>query len=391
VTLASIAIVAIACRQLASWPSSLIAAATLLATPEVLGSGGWFGTEYALFFAVALLLLGVARRSFVAIFAAVALGLLAKTSFFLIGGPVILYAIYRRPKLFFAASLGAMVAAGWWMWDPGAALKFAQYGRTFPRAALDAPLAVAAFVTKLGVIGVATGFVLLLVLVLLALLTLRRPLTSELREALLIAAFVIVPTLSLAFLSPVFVARHFIATMFALALPVAVLLDRARSRVRVGFAAAVLVQSIWIAVQPFHFLPRVEQTDWSRLRAIVRTPNPYITFLGGWPSYSEPEIRYGWLRDGQNARLAPLWRADGPPIDWPTVLDRISRSDAVLVIPPAAPARLTAANQRWERADNRHNRELISHVERSGRFESPVTLRIGDRVPVDVMVYVRRR
>src|SRR5688572_9525449 len=150
VTIAAFLLLWRGCRMVASESSSFLATAMVFSIPEILTSGAWFGTEYPLLFAIALLLYSLIRHAPVGVAAAVVLGLLSKTSFLLIGGPVLLTAMItsRNRKetqtLLVASVCGTLIAAGWWCWDPVDALRFAQLGRTFERVSFEHPLSLPA-------------------------------------------------------------------------------------------------------------------------------------------------------------------------------------------------------------------------------------------------------
>jgi hypothetical protein len=390
VTMAALVLLWRACRAVASLPSSLLATAMVFATPGVLASGAWYGTEYPLMFAIAWLLHAIVRRSPVGVAGAMALGLLAKTTFVFIGAPAMLLALIagrHDPKeirrLLIASACGVIVALSWWGWHVASGLEFAQYGRTYQRAAIAAPLSFPAFGTKLRILilGIGIPFV-----VAIALLLLRRAeaMSSEARRAVLVATAAVVPLVLVAMLSPVFVLRHFAPALLALALPLAVMLDRARPAIRVAVATLALIQGATIGAS----LPQVDHTDWTRLRDVIPEPSPRIAFLGGWPSLSQPEIRYDFMRDGKGDVAATwLWRSDEGEIDWATAMREVMRSDAVLVIPPAA--LLTRTD--YERQDNLHNAELISRVRATGAFEEAVPFRIGTLEPVDALLFKHLR
>jgi hypothetical protein len=406
VTISSMLLLWRACRTVASPASALLGTALVFTSPAILASGSWFGTEYPLLLAVALLLDSLLRDAPLGVAAGIALGLLAKASFLTIGGPVMLAALLTARhrdelrRLLLASACGGVVAASWWYWNVVPALRFAQLGRTFARAAFTNPLSLATLGDKLLVLASAIGAGVAIAAVLLGIDAVRGQrepvsraptrLTAEARRPLLLAASGGVPLLVLTLLSPVFVQRHVAPALLVLALPLALLLDRARPAVRAAIAVIALLHVAWMAVAPTTFLPRVEQTDWRRLRALVPAPTPRIAFLGGWRSLSPPEIRYGWTRDGLDATTTWLWRSEERQIDWANVMREALASDAVLVVPPSAASIIpNTLGRTYERADNRHNAELIQRLETSGQFAQPVPFRIGTREQADLLVYRR--
>lgn len=393
VTAAAFVLLWRACRIVASPPSALLAAAIVFSIPEILSTGAWFGTEYALIFAIALLLDSLLRDQPVGVAAAVALGLLSKASFFVIGGPALLTAMLlsreQIRKLMLSAAAGALIAAAWWYWDPIDALEFAQLGRVFERLSYQEHLSSPVLGTKLARFAAALGPGILLAAALLGIEAIRQrePVSPQARRAVILAAVMAVPLIVLSLLSPTFVPRHFAPALLAAGIPIAIALDRARNPVRLGVAFLALLQVTWMAIAPQRFLPRVEQTDWRGLRAAVPQTAPRIVMLGGWPSLSPPEIRYGWTRDGLEASTLWLWRAEDRQIDWRHVMRDALAADAVLVVPPGESKNegLTP----YERADNRHNAELMRRLQATGTFAEPVAMRIGTSMKTDVLVFRR--
>jgi hypothetical protein len=393
-----------ACRAVAGPAASLLATVLLFSSPAILLAGSWFGTEYPLLLSIALLLYALIRRNPLGVAAAVALGLLSKSSFLLIGGPVMLAALLtvhdRRElrRLFLAGTGGVVFAAGWWSWHLGSALRFAQLGRTFERAAFTDPLSLATFGDKLGILATGLGAGLVIAAVLLAVGRIRirlrqprQPLPPDTRRAVILATATVVPLVALTLLSPVFVARHFAPALLGLALPLALLLDRARPAIRTTIAAAALLYAGWMAVTPATFLPRVERTDWARLRTVLPMPSPKIALIGGWPSLSAPEIRYGWTRDGRDAEVTWLWRSEERRLDWSAMMATALASDAVLIVPPTATtAPVLGATYTYELADNRHNAELIHRLETTGQFLAPVPFPISTDEKIDLLLYRHR-
>jgi hypothetical protein len=392
-TIVAMALLAWAARAVATRSSALLAASFTLAMPAVLTAGAWFGTEYPLFLSVALLLASLLRGLRFGLTVAVALGLLAKTTFVVIAAPAILVALLlardwrARRDLLVPSAIGALAASGWWFWNAGPALRFGQLGRTFERASLGDVYSLATALQKVRIVleeGLGYGVAVALLVLLVATLAMRRQASErwppEQRRALLIAVAATVPLLLLLAFSPVFVARHFAPALLPVTVLVALLLDRLPASARVAAAALALAQVAGLAAAPERFLPLIEQTDWSRLRAAVPGRTPHIAYLGNWGSLSPPEIRYGWTRSGDEATVTWLWRFEWRTIDWRRVEAEAVASDAVLVVPPGTPGR-----------DNQYNAELVRRLEASGTFEPPVPFTIGTRAPIALLLYRRMR
>ncbi len=371
-------------RVTTPFPAATMVALTFL-TPAVLVSAGWFGTEYPLFIAVALLMLAlIPRPSFLPLMLSVALGLLSKSTFFMIAGaPLAMAAMFawhdrnRRDFLTLAGGslAGAVIASGWWIWHVQPALAFAQYGRIFPREATDS------IVEKLRELVVpGFGAAMFVAMLLLVVASIR---TSGTRARWLAAAASL-PLIAFAFFSPAFTARHLspaLLTLPMLALPV--LEKRSRlAMIALGIAA---LQAIALVVAPLRVLPHVEQTDFAVLRTLIPGPRPKIAYLGGWSSLSPPEVRHAWVRNGQDAEVGWLWNCEDPPIDWQKVMATALDADSVFVVAPEASSR-----EAFTQCDNAHNREFIERINASGRFATPVRVPIGNRERAEVLVFAKR-
>lgn len=120
------------------------------ASPAIVNTFLWFGTEFPLFFATAILLVALMREwkfgALTAILAiALTIGALSKITFFAVAGPAVLAWLLSATKqerrarvaaLAIASVVCLLIAGPWWGWNYRLALEYAQYGRTFPRAAV---------------------------------------------------------------------------------------------------------------------------------------------------------------------------------------------------------------------------------------------------------------
>ena len=381
--------------------SGLLASSIAFAAPAIAIHSTWYGTEFALIAGMALLLLAVVQRVRpVLLAAAVALGLLSKASFLILSAPVLLVTLIvswreRREilRLIGATAAGTAIAFGWWFWHFRAALEFAQLGRTFRRAAFAEPLSASALGAKLNDLvrsswGIGVTFA-VIVLITVAVVRVRND-SPQARRAFWIGVAAFVPLLGLAFLSPVFVGRHYAASLLGLAVILALGIEALAPGLRIAVAAAVLAQTLFLSATHERSLRRVEQTDWTRLRELVPADSPRIAFLGGWPSLSPPEIRFGWRIAGRQAAVEWLWRFEDGSIDWQRVMARVEQSDAVLVVPPGARHRVSRPLGIDENIDNRHNSELIRRLMRSGAFDAPLPFRIGREEPITLLVFRKR-
>lgn len=376
----------IAWRRVTSTFAAAMLAAMAFAAPAVIQSAGWFATEFALFVAIGLLMVAlIPRPSFFPLAAAIALGLLSKTTFVAIGFPALAVAAWfawrsreRRDlvTLIGGSIAGAVIASGWWIWHLREALEYAAYGRNFQR------VLTGSFANRLRVLfSDGLGIPLSIALVLLIVAAVRLPAP----RARWIAAAGAVPLIVIGFLSPTFVARHIAGTLLLVPFVLAVAAFEKRSRLVLAAVALIVVQAVILAAAPLRMLPHVDQTDWSVLRPLIPGDKPAITFLGGGSSLSPPELRYAWMSRGADANVTWLWRFEEGAIDWNRVVQRASASDAVLVVSPDSPA--GDAN---DVRDNVHNRELIARLRQLPQFAPPVQVPIGTRKRAELLVFVKR-
>lgn len=365
VSLVAMALLWSAARTVSSPVSALLAVAVVFSMPGVFLSAVWYGTEFPLFLAMALLLHSLLRGSLPGVAVAVAIGCLAKATFFFMAGPAILAALLidRRPRLIVAAALGALIAVPWWVYHAQDAIAYARYCAGGGRWAVPFYVLVRLREFALN----ATGPLALAALLLL--LTGLRSVTGPARRAVIISLAAALPVLILAACSPVFVARHFAPAFLPLAIVMAVSASR-WSRVAV---ALVLLQGVAFALFPARLLPRIEQIDWSVVRAALPKPRPAVSYLGLFPGISPTEIRYAWLRAGDDATVSWLWSADEKSIDWQRVMTAALASDAVLVVSP----RDLPGMRGFQRLDNAHDAELIARLTASGAFATPQELTVG--------------
>lgn len=383
----------LAARSATSSGVSLLAASMTLSAPAFFLSAAWFGTEFPLFLATSLLLFAVIDRVRPLLLTlAVALGFLAKASFPGVLLPVLLVRAIQsrrdRSKLLAMTGgtvCGVLLAAPWWWWNWKSALGFAEYGRTFPLAAMRSPLSPQAILTKLELLGQGLGPGLALAIVV---LTAIAAITNRSRIFWIgLAAALPIPLLALS--SPVFIPRILAPALFGVGLIGAAGLEHARPWLRLALAALILATTAPLAFRPSPSMPRVEQTDWSVLREKVPGQTPRVAILGGWPTLTPPELRYAWRSVGRNASVDRLWFLESGAIDWGTVMRRAGERDAIAVVEPgsrrASPPQLAVDLN----AENQHNAEFIRRLETQGGFAPPISIVIGRDQRATVRIYRR--
>lgn len=367
----------------ASPEAALAGVAAIFVMPGVFLSAGWYGTEFPLFLAIAVLLNSILREQPVGVIIAVAIGCLAKLTFFVIAAPAILaYLLFRRrAPVVVAAIPGIALAAPWWFYHWRDAIGYARYGAGGARWVAHGAIA---RMREFLLHGTGPAGVVVLLMVVVGLRRFRT-LPERTRHAVVIALAGSLPLLAAAAASPVFVARHFSPAFMPLAIVVAVYAGGAPRAARI-FAAVLVVQAAAYACLTPQLLPAVEQIDWTVVRSFIPGRRPTVSILGVFQGFSLPEIRYAWLRTGADADVRWLWSADDKSIDWDRVTSEALSSDAIMIVSPDTVRSLSG----FERIDNAHNGELLARLQSRGEFAEARTVTVGTLAKRNVVVLMRR-
>ncbi len=388
-----------------------------------------FGTEYALYLAISMMLYCLFRAwniprpatwEWVGLGLALGFGAWAKTSFFLIAAPLMtLVLLLSSTKaiagpspnfLIKAAGLGILIAAPWWLLNFRGALGFAEFSRNFVRQSLGPPSleTYVKWVTQFATAAIGLPLALLVLLLLLS--TLLRKLVhlgGELDRVQILAIWVcLAGGLPLVFAQVMGInhnMRLITPSFIPLALVFGTLAQRTawtRNRwLQIGAGTLLFLQLFVVASGlTKHLFNRnldEEQWDWEPLRRICEVyhiQNPLIAHLGVGGSFSPPQIAYPWFVADEPVRVEWLWRYEQGKIDWQKVEDSINSSDVVLTAPDfivAAPQ--YAADPKYKgNLDNQHNAELAQRMEANSRFMKPIRLKMGRYTQVEVLVFVRK-
>ncbi|HKO54389.1 MAG TPA: hypothetical protein VJ276_00845 [Thermoanaerobaculia bacterium] len=365
-------------------------------SPGVIAAFEWFGTDYPLLLACAMLLVAMCRPrlDFSLTALGVALGLLSKTSFLifaasLLGARVLVEPWVVKRRVLIASAIGAVVAAPWWWWNAAPALKFANWSRVFPRLAVGQnALLVNLEHLLFGAIGLPAAFAIVI------LLWRRRRCPAAIPA---LAAAIALPLLAL--FSPWLHERHMAPATAALAFAVGCL--AAEGRRLIAALALLGVQLLLIlaglAADPSRWpmpmamiaasVMRKDNADWSFLRPYER-----VSFFGLAPSLSPPELSIPRVRAHEPAHVEWLWRMEDGPIDWARIEEKVRASDAVLVPDPAtvhdAPLQGLSAHDRA--IHNEHDARFVALVRSTGLFDESER-RIENVNPYTLHVFIRRR
>jgi hypothetical protein len=365
-------------------------------SPGVIAAFEWFGTDYPLLLACAMLLLALVRPrwDFWLTMLGVALGLLSKTSFLIFGAALLGTRLLIEPwlikrRVLIAGATGALLAAPWWWWNAAPALKFANWSRVFPRLAVEHnPLLANLEHLLFGAIGLPAAIAIVI------LLWRRQPCRAAIPA---LAAATALPLLAL--FSPWLHERHMAPATAALAFAVGCLAAEGR---RIVAALALLgVQLLLIlaglAADPSRWpmplamigaaVMRKDNADWSFLR-----PYDRITFFGLAPSLSPPELSIPRVRVHQKANVEWLWRMEDGPIDWQRIEGKVRASDVVLVPDPATvhASPLQGLSARDLAIHNEQDPRFVALV-RATRLFDESERRIENVNPYTLRVFIRRR
>lgn len=365
-------------------------------SPGVIAAFEWFGSDYPLLLACALLLLALRfpRHDFWLTMLGVALGLLSKTSFLIFGASLLGVRLLIEPwivkrRVLTAGIIGALIAAPWWWWNAAPALKFANWSRVFPRLAVGHnPLLVNLEHLLFGAIGLPAAIAIVI------LLWRRVPCRAAIPA---LAAATALPLLAL--LSPWLHERHMAPATAALAFAVGCLAAEGRRIVAalalmgvellLILAGLVADPSRWPmpAAMIAAAVMRKDNVDWSFVRPYNR-----ISFFGLAPSLSPPELSIPRVRAHEKPNVEWLWRMEDGPIDWARIEANVRASDLVLVPDPATvhSSELQGLSDRDLAIHNEHDARFVALVRSTGLFQESER-RIENVNPYTLRVFTRRR
>jgi 4-amino-4-deoxy-L-arabinose transferase-like glycosyltransferase len=459
VTLACFALTAwfiyLATKRIASPVAGAFAVLVFCVAPQVVSASIWFSSEGPLYLATSAMLYYLfatwtdtseRSRNWIGLGLAVGLGLLSKTSFILIGLPVLAFAlaidllaidirkdrwkhfsISRLSPLLKAGIVALLVAGPWWVMNARAAFGFAKWARSDVRFSLG-PASVGTWTRWFsavlqGLLG--HGVSLIIALVVLACFykaivrkeTILDPLQKKALGACVFAALPLV-------LSQLFGVDYALRLISAVVIPIAivvgVLADNtgwARRTVSVAISSLLffvqLVMIVWpvlspnnhlvgpglfnIGVLPWRVMARADQWDWRPVLDISHNcgvEDPRISYLGNGQAFDLPQIEYPWaiqaLSTGSASVHFPvvtwLWRYEEGPIDWQKVMGLAEQSD-IVVTAPGFVGRYDAR----EDLDNQHNAELSDRLSKDPGLTVPIHIKMGRFEPVDVLVFVNKK
>jgi len=426
-----------AARRMGSATAGAFAVLVFALSSEVVSASIFFGTDAPLFLATSALLYFIfefwqgrseIKPNWVGLGVALGLGFMAKTSFFLIGPPVVLFWLvvsrWRRmgipaPGVAWKSAIIAGVIAGpWWLLNFRSCIAYAKFARAFVRNSLGPPSLLtwarwlySVFQCYLGVaLGIFVGFVFVGVLVR-AILKKESNLEPLQRASLGACACAGLPIVFAQLSGVNHLLRHISPAAVPLAIAVGLLASAtgwARSPLLIATSLMLFLIQLGMLLYPVYspnnqqldlgyingappwkVLVRYDQWDWEPLWSKVQScglESPHIAYLGNGRQFNPPAIEYPWIRHDGSADVKWLWRYEDGPIDWQKVMSLANQSDIVITAP-----NWVGEFRYKEDLDNQHNVQFLGWIFQDPEFQKPIEMKMGRFEPVEVTVSVNRR
>lgn len=430
----------LATKRIANQVAGAFAVLVFCLAPQVISASIWFSSEGPLYLATSAMLYYLfaswtdpseRSRNWIGLGLAVGLGLLSKTSFVLIGLPVLAFAFVvdiwksrsKRPdgsilsSLLKAGALALLVAGPWWVMNIKASIAYAGYARGFVRNSLGSP-SPTTWMRWLGtVLESLLGYGLSILIALVVIIFVRKVIVRKERilSTLQKLAFGACACAGL----PIVLAqlsgtnqllRHITPAVIALSIVVGVLADgtgwtRSIAGIAISgvmFCAQLLMILTPVLVPnkhpvdaglvngslPWRIMVRSDQWDWSPVKKLgdsCGVDDPKISYLGDGRAFNQPQIEYPWAVKGLSTEVEWLWRYEDGPLDWQKVMNASEQSDIVVTAPG-----YIGQISNSEDLDNQHNSELAERLSQDPRFRSPIRFRVGRFQPVEVLLFLNK-
>lgn len=433
----------LATRRIASRAAAAIAVLVFCLSPEVVSASIFFSTDAPLYLSTAATLYyvfvfwskGSRSNTWIGFGLAMGLGFLAKTSFFIVGLPVLAFwlllgslksrVIDGPAAQWRAGALAILVAAPWWFLHFKTELAYGQYARNFTPNSLGTPSLMTWMhwlkTVVLSLVGPALSVLLgLLVITFVwqAILTRKPHLTILQKLALGACGCAGIPIVLAQLSGTNHLLRHISPAMIPLAIAAGIISDKTpwiHSRLGIAAVGVLLWAQLLMILTPtlypnrevvdaglvngalpWRVMRRFDQWNWQPLLDISRkcgVPSPKISVLGGGLQFNPAQIEYPWVFQGLALKsftvdrpdVTWLWRSDGGgAIDWQRTMSLAGESDIVVTAPKYAG--LTALG---DDPDDRNNAEFSDRLSHDARFQTPVALSLGRFQPVDVLVFLK--
>jgi 4-amino-4-deoxy-L-arabinose transferase-like glycosyltransferase len=426
----------LATKRIANQVAGAFAVLVFCLAPQVVSASIWFSSEGPLYLATSAMLYYLfaiwtdtskQSRNWIGLGLAVGLGLLSKSSFVLIGLPVLAFALVVdrwRPlgdsmslSLPKAGSLALLVAGPWWVMNIKSSIAYAGYARDFVRNSLGSP-SPATWMRWFGtVLESLLGYGLSILIALVVIVCVRKVIVRKERilnvlqkMAFGACACAGLPIVLAQLSGTNHLLRHISPAVIPLSIVIGVLADT------IGWTrsgAAIAVFSILFCAQllmilapvlvpnkhvvdpgivngtlPWRIMVRSDQWDWGSVKNIADNCGvdaPTISYLGDGRPFSQPQIEYPWALKGLSTDVKWLWRYEDGPLDWQKVMEAAGQSNIVITAPG-----YMGQISNSENLDNQHNSELAQRLSLDGRFREPIRLRMGRFEPVDVLLFLNK-
>jgi 4-amino-4-deoxy-L-arabinose transferase-like glycosyltransferase len=431
-------------RLCASRPAAAIAAIIFMLSPEVVGASAFLSTDAPLYLATAALLYYLIKscnerledsKAWLGLGLSFALGLLSKTSFFLIGFPALLLwfisptgrkAIRRHPLFpIKAAALAMLLSVPWWVVNFKSSLAYGKYARGFVRNSLG-PVSLGTWMRWInsvwqcllghGVTAFAVGVV--IAYLYMALRKGNQKLGTTQKTAIALCAAAALPIILAQLTGTNHLLRHISPAVIAMAIVIGVLSDHSALTRPIGWTVAaslpLLLQLGMIvypvlkpnnsavdlgfvnSTVPWHVLARFDQWDWEpiyRISTECKIGDPKIGYLGGGRELNPEAIAYPWVKNAFYTHdstfaypdVAWLWRYEDGPIDWRQMMSTAESKDILITAPG-----YSGESRLKEELDNRYNSEFADRLSADDKFQRLATLSVGRFEPVRIKVFAKK-
>ena len=417
--------------QLMTPAAGAISAILLVLSPVVLGVSSHFYMEYTLYFAIAALFYALLRdwamptmrrSSWVGLGLAVGLGMLSKVSFAFVAVPVGLAALWLRWRqpgqrwgLFKAAGVGLLVMLPWWAFNFRAALSYALFSGNYVDHSLGPRTDPVTWLNWLymlyqTVLGPAM-FCFVVAVVISALLHRRLrqhrvPLLSSSQSSALWVCWVgALATPALSWVGSNHNPRLITGSMIPFVVAIGVLAAATGWTTRrwlmlsavalVGFQSWVLVMpdlgnplyktgdAASVALNwgnPTSVMRRSDLWNWSSLKELADEQGlmrPSIVYLGGGGSLTPTQIRFPWVKAGENVTVEPLWQFSSETRTTDDLISAAVEQDIVITVPT------------WDHDNNALNAAFAEGAATALSDWRAHDLSLGQQTPTTVRVWLR--
>jgi hypothetical protein len=430
----SLLLISLPLKRLATPMAGAIAVLVLVLSPIMIFSIMIFGTEFPLFFAVASTIYFVfkdwgrpqeSKYGWIGLGLSLGLGALAKTSFALIAGPmmlILLFEVWRRmidvPSIQFLLKgvlLGCFIALPWWAYNYRPAIWYSSYAINFERHSLEGSIVhflpewMSLFTQS--VLGFGTTIILALAVLFLFINRVVKPIQKKtnlkLNAALWLCFLAPMALLLVKILGKNQNMRHIAPAIILFAVGIGLLIEFqqwSHSHILMLSVSMLLGAQLLLTVipalkpmpypkdiglfvrPPWLVMSRYEQWDWKPLYELAESYSinePSISFLGGASQLNWPSISYPWLLQSEEIKNVNwLWRSEEGVLDWKKVMSVADNSDIVLT------ASIDPSGE--EDIDNKYNAEFEKRLMNDPHFMGPYHLTMGRFEQVDVIVFINK-